>query len=150
MAWTERRPWQYSNLQSLVRHSPEGVQESNALSIWPQGQAPTWREQKDDPGRIRTCMNWFTAPVKTHSAQHSIFRLNVSTRIQCLIHSATGSSASIVRKNNETLADLGSACMGKENEGREIRTPNLLIWSQTRCRCAIPPLVQVAGLFIKG
>ena len=27
-----------------------------------------------------------------------------------------------------------------ENEGREIRTPNLLIWSQTRCRCAMPPL----------
>ena len=26
------------------------------------------------------------------------------------------------------------------NEGREIRTPNLLIWSQTRCRCAIPPM----------
>ena len=27
-----------------------------------------------------------------------------------------------------------------KNEGREIRTPNLLIWSQTRCRCAIPPM----------
>ena len=27
----------------------------------------------------------------------------------------------------------------QRNEGREIRTPNLLIWSQTRCRCAIPP-----------
>ena len=26
-----------------------------------------------------------------------------------------------------------------EDEAREIRTPNLLIWSQTRCRCAIPP-----------
>ena len=26
------------------------------------------------------------------------------------------------------------------NEGREIRTPNLLIWSQTRYRCAIPPM----------
>ena len=25
------------------------------------------------------------------------------------------------------------------NEAREIRTPNLLIWSQTRCRCAIAP-----------
>ena len=25
------------------------------------------------------------------------------------------------------------------HEGREIRTPNLLIWSHTRCRCAIPP-----------
>ena len=24
-------------------------------------------------------------------------------------------------------------------EDREIRTPNLLIWSQTRCRCAISP-----------
>ncbi len=27
----------------------------------------------------------------------------------------------------------------RKYEGREIRTPNLLIWSQTRCRCAIPP-----------
>ena len=25
------------------------------------------------------------------------------------------------------------------NEAREIRTPNLLIWSQTRCHCAIAP-----------
>ena len=48
-------------------------------------------------------------------------------------------------------------CLGKEsivelhqrslsgsirNEGREIRTPNLLIWSQTRCRCAIPPVMK--------
>ena len=36
-----------------------------------------------------------------------------------------------------------SICIQKrptENEGREIRTPNLLIWSQTRCRCAIPPM----------
>ena len=30
-----------------------------------------------------------------------------------------------------------------ENEGREIRTPNLLIWSQTRYRCAIPPLLSL-------
>ena len=27
----------------------------------------------------------------------------------------------------------------KQDEGREIRTPNLLIWSQTRCHCAMPP-----------
>ena len=31
-----------------------------------------------------------------------------------------------------------------ETEGREIRTPNLLIWSQTRCCCAIPPCQNVA------
>ena len=32
-----------------------------------------------------------------------------------------------------------------KNEGREIRTPNLLIWSQTRCRCAIPPMLLAAN-----
>ena len=37
-----------------------------------------------------------------------------------------------------------------KNEGREIRTPNLLIWSQTRCRCAIPPLLYFAEHFEQG
>ena len=32
-----------------------------------------------------------------------------------------------------------------KHEGREIRTPNLLIWSQTRCRCAIPPVLEVVA-----
>ena len=31
-----------------------------------------------------------------------------------------------------------------ENEAREIRTPNLLIWSQTRYRCTIAPMVAGA------
>ena len=31
-------------------------------------------------------------------------------------------------------------CATQFNEAREIRTPNLLIWSQTRCRCAIAPM----------
>jgi hypothetical protein len=31
-----------------------------------------------------------------------------------------------------------------KDEGREIRTPNLLIWSQTRCRCAIPPMAETS------
>ena len=30
---------------------------------------------------------------------------------------------------------------------REIRTPNLLIWSQTRCRCAIEPLTSAVLLW---
>ena len=37
-----------------------------------------------------------------------------------------------------------SVCAGKI-EGREIRTPNLLIWSQTRYRCAIPPLMAAVA-----
>ena len=38
-------------------------------------------------------------------------------------------------------ADGGSGELERRrsNEAREIRTPNLLIWSQTRCRCAIAP-----------
>ena len=39
-------------------------------------------------------------------------------------------------------ASLPAIRHGK-NEGREIRTPNLLIWSQTRYRCAIPPLLSL-------
>jgi hypothetical protein len=37
-------------------------------------------------------------------------------------------------------SDLGPKRWGNKSEAREIRTPNLLIWSQTRCRCAIAPL----------
>ena len=45
-----------------------------------------------------------------------------------------------------TLSGLESDAKQFLNEGREIRTPNLLIWSQTRCRCAIPPLITVSFL----
>ena len=31
--------------------------------------------------------------------------------------------------------------IAKNYEDRETRTPNLLIWSQTRCRCVIAPLL---------
>ena len=37
-----------------------------------------------------------------------------------------------------------SHMVGAYLEAREIRTPNLLIWSQTRCRCAIAPLTAIA------
>ena len=30
-----------------------------------------------------------------------------------------------------------------KNEAREIQTPNLVIWSHTRCRCAIAPAGQL-------
>ena len=33
----------------------------------------------------------------------------------------------------------------ERNEAREIRAPNLLIWSQTRCRCAIAPMRDYAS-----
>ena len=39
----------------------------------------------------------------------------------------------------------------KQNEAREIRTPNLLIWSQTRYCCAIAPLaVKCISIIVPG
>ena len=36
-----------------------------------------------------------------------------------------------------------------ESEAREIRAPNLLIWSQTRCHCAIAPF-RCIGIFAQA
>ena len=40
--------------------------------------------------------------------------------------------------------NLNTHRRGPQNEDREIRTPNLLIWSQTRYRCAISPVLNRA------
>ena len=40
----------------------------------------------------------------------------------------------------EEWPDFERCACGQSFEAREIRTPNLLIWSQTRYRCAIAPL----------
>jgi hypothetical protein len=42
------------------------------------------------------------------------------------------------------LLHLCLSRLESKDEGREIRTPNLLIWSQTRCRCAIPPMAETS------
>ena len=47
----------------------------------------------------------------------------------------------IPRGDHAFLSLSTSRLHPKTNEAREIRTPNLLIWSQTRCRCAIAPHV---------
>ena len=39
-----------------------------------------------------------------------------------------------------------SKSQNDNNEGREIRTPNLLIWSQTHYRCAIPPHAEYRSI----
>ena len=131
----ERRPWQDSNLQSLVRNRRHRRVDPTP---YPFGHRVM---QANDVDR-KTTLAGFEPAILGSSQAAALAELGRShVRIQRLIHLATGSSATIVRKNNGTLTDLGSGCMGSENEGREIRTPNLLIWSQTRCRCAIPPLV---------
>ena len=51
------------------------------------------------------------------------------------------------KKGPPALCEL-FGIIDKGNEGREVRTPNLLIWSQTRCRCAIPPMSLASTLSI--
>ena len=41
------------------------------------------------------------------------------------------------------ISPSGDPSCHDANEAREIRTPNLLIWSQTRCRCAIAPCFEM-------
>ena len=36
------------------------------------------------------------------------------------------------------------------HEAREIRTPNLVIWSHTRCHCAIAPIVASMAVLLYG
>ena len=45
-----------------------------------------------------------------------------------------------LRGEHQKACRLPRALATRKNEGREIRTPNLLIWSQTCYRCAIPPV----------
>ena len=56
-----------------------------------------------------------------------------STQIFCHQYTLSNIYASHPRNEVDVMSWL-------RNEAREIRTPNLLIWSQTRCRCAIAPL----------
>ena len=48
------------------------------------------------------------------------------------------------RRGGEECKDANGKRRIMENEAGEIRTPNLLIWSQTRYRCAIAPMVANA------
>ena len=59
-----------------------------------------------------------------------------SPSLWCTAH-VSEQRCSQYRLHNDTILAHGRA--EHQNEGREIRTPNLLIWSQTRYRCAIPP-----------
>ena len=61
----------------------------------------------------------------------------------------TAHAAAVLRTCNQTLVAQYGGSGGHRThthgnvEGREIRTPHLLIWSQTRYRCAIPPFTTL-------
>ena len=63
--------------------------------------------------------------------------------------STTAAAAAVIAPSVDTYsAACGRKTITYGNEARGIRTPNLLIWSQTRCRCAIPPRRAVQRLGI--
>ena len=49
-------------------------------------------------------------------------------------------------QSSNRMSPAGRARDAK-SEGGEIRTPKILIWSQTRCRCANPPMTLDTMLF---
>ena len=65
------------------------------------------------------------SPVDKLNGRISVSILRRKTRYSCL------QLERVIVKRKEYIT---------KHEGREIRTPNLLIWSQTRCRCAMPPM----------
>ena len=108
----ERRPWQDSNLQSLLRVAREGAR-TNALSIWPQGQAHACCNEKR-PWQDSN-LHMLVQPSRHHPegvAQRAVCQNG--KRIQCLIHSATGSSVSLM-KEKATLAGFEPANLVKSN-----------------------------------
>ena len=105
----EMRPWQDSNLESLLRVTArEGVQEAMPYLL---GHRVKRREvgKKSDLGRIRACICWFKSVAPTQRASASRLCQN-GRRIQCLIHSATGSNAG---SRKTTLAGLEPAVLVK-------------------------------------
>ena len=94
------------------------------------------------------CLSYFTTARLAQSAERKALNLVVvgssPTVGAFLIYSwvlftsadLAGRYAVIVH----TLHHEQPNCADKTNEGREIRTPNLLIWSQTRYRCATESL----------
>ena len=88
-------------------------------------------------------------------AELELARLSTSVRLERLGRGRAGwqeredrSSPFISQsaRAQECEQTLHMAAWAMKSEGREIRTPNLLIWSQTRCRCAIPPLQGSNGI----
>ena len=102
----KKRPWQDANLQYLAVMTPVKAQEPMP---YPFGHRVNCMrvDIKSDPGRIRTCIFWF------HRRDHpGAVTTNVrqdGDRIQCLIHSATGSNADArryARISKEVCANL--------------------------------------------
>ena len=92
-------------------------------------------EKENDPGRIRTCNHWCLTPCRCKVPMPYQFGHRVNGRW-------------MLRKTRRMWHARAIAQLHpRQNEGREIRTPNLLTWSQMRCRCAIPPLLYVAEHF---
>ena len=96
---------------------PLGHRVSHQLVALTRITAKAFGSRKSDSGSIRTCNRCFVSqPAKV-------------CQKQCLIHLATGPSA--VRHGNQRPSGRKDQLYNAENEGRNIRTLYLPIWSQT-------------------
>ena len=90
----------------------------------------------------RVCSHW------PHGMQARLAQ-SVERKALNLVVVGSSPTVGVFARRAKFTQPLYSCHLAKEdtsqNEGREIRTPNLLIWSQTRCRCAIPPERRALG-----
>ena len=89
------------------------------------------------PALDRVCSHW------PHGMQARLAQ-SVERKALNLVVVGSSPTVGVFARRAKFTQPLYSCHLAKEdtsqNEGREIRSPTLLIWSQTRCRCAIPPI----------
>ena len=118
----------------------------------------SWREASaGDKHQVfasfRVCFVVFPWPKrldKTHASvhfhTHSHTHTHTHTHTHIHNHPSMATAKTMPRETCEVSEGSSVAVSSwqrkdeRKDEGREIRTPNLLIWSQTRCHCAMPPL----------
>ena len=126
-AFAPQLPWAFAH---HLFFSPAHGTESKRMSrgVWCVESAQNSEENTNLPPGCSSSWVGYSTPTKMWMRQA---RFAVQQR---LCHA-------IPRGEHALLSLSTSRVHPKTNEAREIRTPNLLIWSQTRCRCVIPPLI---------
>jgi hypothetical protein len=96
-----------------------------------------------EPGTSRTLSeNHTTRPSSQLLAPNGRPTMRVAMHDNTRTHREPEAQQRRTKRNRKTTKESAQPRADVQNEDREIRTPNLLIWSQTRYRCAISPCAK--------
>ena len=98
-----------------------------------------------EPGTSRTLSeNHTTRPSSQLLAPNGRPTMRVAMHDNTGTHREPEAQQRRTKRNRKTTKESAQPRADVQNEDREGRTPNLLIWSQTRYRCAISPVPNKA------